>query len=225
MTPNQQVVPAVKWCMDKVGLRVYLVGSDYIYSRVINAIIKDEVSGLGGTVLGEAYLPLGGNDVKQAVHAIQAARPSFIINSITGDTNTALFDELLGAGLTPDKVPVLSFSIAELTMQRVREKHGPAAVVGDLCAWSYFQSLGDDRNRKFVSSFRNRFGEKRGMNDPMESIYFGVHLWAQAAETTKSLTISDLRESLGDQTYAAPEGLIYVDPKHCIPGASSASAE
>ena len=59
-SPNQQLIPAVKWAyaaLDK--RRFFLVGSDYIFPHAANAIIKDQLKILGGTVVGEAYIPLG----------------------------------------------------------------------------------------------------------------------------------------------------------------------
>src|SRR5262249_3277782 len=37
--PNQQVIPAVKWCHDRLKARRYfLAGTDYVWSRCVNAI-------------------------------------------------------------------------------------------------------------------------------------------------------------------------------------------
>jgi ABC-type branched-subunit amino acid transport system substrate-binding protein len=33
--PNQQVIPAVKWCFDNLGKRFFLVGSDLVHSRAV----------------------------------------------------------------------------------------------------------------------------------------------------------------------------------------------
>ena len=40
--PNQQIIPAVQWCFDNLGKRFFLVGSDYVFPRTANAIIKDQ---------------------------------------------------------------------------------------------------------------------------------------------------------------------------------------
>jgi ABC-type branched-subunit amino acid transport system substrate-binding protein len=57
--PNQQIIPAVKWCFDHLGKRFFLVGSDYVFPRTANAIIKDQVGALGGEIAGEDYILLG----------------------------------------------------------------------------------------------------------------------------------------------------------------------
>ena len=89
MTPNQQVIPAVRWSVDHIGPRLYLMGSDYIYSRTAHLMIRDAVNATGGTIVGETFLPLGATDAKAAVQSIQAAHPSVIINTMVGSTNSA----------------------------------------------------------------------------------------------------------------------------------------
>ncbi|HSE37906.1 MAG TPA: transporter substrate-binding protein, partial [Blastocatellia bacterium] len=40
-SPNQQIIPAVKWCISVLKKkRLFLVGSDYIFPRAANAIIR-----------------------------------------------------------------------------------------------------------------------------------------------------------------------------------------
>ena len=46
--PNQQLLPRVKWAFDHLGKRFFLVGSDYVFPRTANAIIKDQLAALGG---------------------------------------------------------------------------------------------------------------------------------------------------------------------------------
>lgn len=81
----------------------------------------------------------------------------------------------------------------------------------EYAAWNYFQSLETAENREFVARFRERYGEDRVVSDPMEAAYVGVHLWAQAVREAGSFEPSKIRAALGDQSYAAPGGLVYVD--------------
>ena len=67
-TPNQQIVPAVRWAFAFLGKRrFFLVGSDYVFPRAANAIIRDTLAELNAEVVGEDYLPLGSYDVKPVV--------------------------------------------------------------------------------------------------------------------------------------------------------------
>jgi urea transport system substrate-binding protein len=73
--PNQQITPAVQWCYNTLGARrFFLIGSDYIWPHCVNAIISDQLAGLGAERIGEAYIPFGSTDVEAAVRAIVAAQ-------------------------------------------------------------------------------------------------------------------------------------------------------
>ncbi len=104
-TPNQQILPAVKWSFTDLGRAFFLVGSDYIFPRVAHEIIKDEVKRLGGEIVGERFLPLGTTVVADVVDEIRKAGPTVILNTINGDTNLPFFRELRDGGITPANDP------------------------------------------------------------------------------------------------------------------------
>ena len=130
--PNQQAEPAVDWLFDsfaeKYGKKVYLVGSDYVYPRTANTIIKEQVKSLGGETVGEDYIPLGNTEVAPIIAKIKKEFPDggIIINTLNGDSNVALFKQFKAAGITPDKYPIMSFSIAEEEIRQI----GPDYVGG-----------------------------------------------------------------------------------------------
>ncbi len=206
--PNQQIVPAVKWCADHLGKRFFLVASDYVFPRAANEVIRDQSAALGAEIVGEAYIPLGSSEVQDVVDRIVEAQPDVILNTINGDTNVAFFAALRAAGVTSEAIPTMSFSIAEPELQSM----DVPKMVGDLASWNYFQSLTTAQNRAFVESFRGRFGAERVVSDPMEAAYFGVRLWAQAAEEAGTVEIRDVRTALAGQSLLAPEGMVHIDP-------------
>ncbi len=61
--PNQQIEPSVDWLLKNKGKEFFLVGSDYVFPRTANTIIKAQVEALGGKTVGEDYLPLGNTEV------------------------------------------------------------------------------------------------------------------------------------------------------------------
>ncbi|WP_156302349.1 transporter substrate-binding protein, partial [Methylogaea oryzae] len=132
-SPNQQIIPATSWALRNLGKRLYLVGSDYVFPRIANAVIRRQAELLGGTVVGEEYRPLADQNFGAIARDIVQTRPDAILNTVNGDSNLAFFAALREAGIAPDKLPVLSFSVAE--GQTVGQ------LPGDYAAWSYFQSL------------------------------------------------------------------------------------
>lgn len=204
--PNQQIIPALRWAFGVLGRKVFLVGSDYVFPRTGNEIIKDYVKKWRGRVVGEEYIPLGSADVRSAVEKIQRTHPSVILNTINGDANLAFFKALRAAGITPALVPTISFSIAEQELQ----SFDPELLVGDYAAWNYFQSVGG-LNTDFVKRFKQRYGEDRVTDDPIEASYFGVQMWADAVRSAGTDQTAAVREALKNRTYRAPGGIVYID--------------
>ena len=206
--PNQQIIPAVKWSFDHLGKRFFLVGSDYVFPRTANAIIKAQVTALGGTIVGEEYLSLGNLVAEKIVHQIVQAQPAVILNTLNGGSNVAFFEALHEAGVSPESVPTVSFSIAEGEMLQM----DAGAMTGNYAAWNYFQSVDNPENRRFVAAFRARFGRHRVTDDPMEAAYFGVHLCAHAVTAAGTTEVSAVRKALQSQSLPAPEGIVSIDP-------------
>jgi urea transport system substrate-binding protein len=201
--PNQQIIPSVHWAMENIGKRILLVGSDYIFPRTANMIIKDLLKFNNIEVLGEYYLPLGTTDVSKVIDEINRLKPDLILNTINGDTNIPFFKEIQKIS----KTVVLSYSIAEPEIKHI----GKDLMTGHYAAWNYFQSINTSKNKKFVNAFKQRFGQDRVISDPMEATYVGIKLWMQAANMANSVTPNEVKAKLDRQSMAAPEGIISID--------------
>lgn len=206
-SPNQQIIPAIKWAYDNLGKRFYLVGSDYVFPRTANEIIKDQIKALGGKVVGEDYILLGSNQVGSIVDRIATAKPDIIINTINGDSNIAFFRALRQKNITPNKTPTISFSIAEDELRSL----DVANMIGDYAAWNYFQTIPGEANSRFVTNFKKKYGNQRVTDDPIEAGYFGVYLWAQAVRDAKTDNVFYVTQKIKRQSFNAPEGPVYVD--------------
>ena len=206
--PNQQLVPAVRWALDNLGKRFYLIGSDAIFSRTANLVMKELIQAQGGQVLGEHYLPLDGADlmtpIARGIDDLRRLKPDVIINTTNDMGNQAFFTALAGAGLTAQRMPVISTTIGENSMQAM-----PAgAMTGHYVVWSYFQTLPGEANQRFVAAFRKRFGADRVTNDPMEISYVGVKLWSQAVQEAGTDNPTQINITILRQSMAAPEGVV-----------------
>lgn len=205
--PNQQIAPGARWALDNFGRRLYLVGSDYIFPRTAHRIVRDIVAAAGGSIVGERYLPLGGTEFGPIAEDIRRLKPDVVLNTINGDSNVHFFQALHAAGL--EKMPVVSFSLAEHVLAAM----GPEVFhPTHYAAWSYFQSLPTEPNRRFVAAFKARFGPQRVTSDPIEAAYNGVRLWAGAVEETGTETPEHVIHALEHQTVPAPSGVAAIDP-------------
>jgi urea transport system substrate-binding protein len=206
--PNQQVLPALKWGLDRFGRRVFLVGSDYVWPHAINAIMKDQIRALGAELVGEEYVFFGSTKVDRVVERIRAARPDVIFSAVVGDTNAPFYRALRAAGITAADTPVISFSTGELEMRTL-----PLAdLAGHYAAWNYFQSIPGATNAAFVERYRRRYGADAVISDVMAAAYFSVHLWAQAVEAAGSDDVARIRAAMLMQSVEAPEGVVSIDP-------------
>ncbi len=213
--PNQQIEPAVDWLLENKGKKFFLVGSDYVFPRTANTIIKEQLKAKGGETVGEDYLPLGNSEVTPIITKIKAALPNggVIFNSLNGDSNVAFFKQIQAAGLTPDKYPVMSVSIAEEEVKQI----GTEYLKGHYAAWNYFQTVDSPANKKFVEAFKAEYGEDRVTNDPMEAAYIMVYLWKQAVEKAgKAEDLEAVRMAAIGQEFDAPEGKVKMYPNHHI---------
>lgn len=211
--PNQQIEPAVDWLLENKGQQFFLVGSDYVFPRTANTIIKAQLEAKGGQTVGEDYIPLGGTEVTAIITKIQAALPDggVIFNTLNGDSNVAFFKQMQGAGLTPDKYPTMSVSIAEEEVRAI----GTEYLKGHYAAWNYFQSVNSPENQKFVQAFKAKYGQNRVTNDPMEAAYIMVYLWKQAVEQAGTADdIEAVRKAAVGQTFQAPGGLVTLQNNH-----------
>ena len=206
--PNQQITPAVQWCHDSLGARrFFLVGSDYIWPHCVNAIAADQIKGFGAEVVGEAYVPFGSRDVADVVRRITAAKPDVILSAVAGDSGVAFARGLQEAGIRPDRLPMVTFSMAEDELRDL-----PAGdMVGNYAAWNYFQSLDNPANLAFVREFKARYGADRTTSDVIVSAYNSVRLWAQAVREAGTVDVRQVRTALVHQSRNAPEGIIAVD--------------
>ncbi|MBD2424118.1 urea ABC transporter substrate-binding protein [Cyanobium sp. FACHB-13342] len=213
--PNQQAEPAVDWLLKNKGQAFFLVGSDYVYPRTANTIMKEQLKVKGGTVVGEEYLPLGNTAVAPIIAKIKQALPTggVIVNTLNGDSNVQFFKQMQAAGITPAKgYSIMSFSIAEEEIAAI----GPEYLQGTYAAWNYFQTLDTPASKRFTKNFKAMYGENRVTNDPSEAAYMMVYLWAAAAEKANSIDDNKVREALVGVSFEAPEGKVTVQPNHHV---------
>jgi urea transport system substrate-binding protein len=211
--PNQQILPVIEWLLSPAGgirERIFLMGSDYVFPRTANLIVKRSLATRGLEPAGAAYAPLGHRQFTGAVEMILASKANAVLSTVNGDSNVAFFAALAEAGVKAEDVPVISTSIGEDELRNLP----PAHVQGQLAAGGYFQSVATDANQSWVKRFRHEFGYDRVTSDPMEATYCLVHLWKQAVERAGSLDTTAVRQVFEDELhFAGPGGEARIDPK------------
>jgi len=206
--PNQQIMPSVTWLLKENKKKFFLLGSDYVFPRTANLIIKAQLKAEGGTLVGEEYTPLGHTEYSTVINKIKAAKPDVVYNTLNGDSNVAFFKQLRAAGITAKDIPTMSVSIAEDEIRGI----GADNLVGHYAAWNYFMSMKTPENDVFVKNYKAKYGADRVTDDPIEAAYFGVYLWAEAVNKAKSADTAKVREAVRGISYKAPEGPVAISP-------------
>ena len=112
-TTNQQIVPGLDYLKEQGVTSLFLVGSDYVFPRTANKIIKAYAEANGIEIKGEEYTPLGDTEFSTIVNKVQASGADAVFNTLNGDSNVAFFKQYRNVGLSPETMPVVSVSIAE----------------------------------------------------------------------------------------------------------------
>lgn len=205
-TTNQQIIPAMDFLASEGVKTLFLAGSDYVFPRTANKIIKQYAKELGIEIVGEEYVPLDSDDWTTQVAKIASAKPDFVFNTINGSSNVGFIKAYDEAGLGPDNSPIISVSIAE--------EEAPAMGVdltGQYAAWNYFQSVDSPANSTFIKAFQDEYGSDRPTSDPMEAAYTSLYLYREMVEKAKSFCVDAVNEASGGVTFEAPEGTVTVN--------------
>ncbi|GAA0369994.1 urea ABC transporter substrate-binding protein [Micromonospora gifhornensis] len=206
-TTNQQIVPGLDYLKAQGAKSLYLVGSDYVFPRTANKIIKAYAEANGMTVLGEEYAPLGSTEFGTITNKVKSSGADAVFNTLNGDSNVAFFKEYKSAGLTATSMPVVSVSIAEEEVKSI----GTQYLEGQLTAWNYYQTTPGAANEKFVAAYKAKYGKDKPTSDPMEAAYVSVYLWKAMVEKAGTFEVEQVRKASDGITFEAPEGLVTVD--------------
>ncbi len=208
--PNQTSIHFTAWLARTYGKRFYLVGSDYIYPRETNRILRDLVDQLGGEVMRETYVPFGadGDRLRPVIADIAEKRPDVVFSTVVGTTAQAFYRLYHAAGFDAARMPIASLTMAEGEVREI----GPALCEGHVTAASYFSSVSGDSNANFVASFRSRFGADAPVSMWSQGAYSQVHLFARALARAGSTDTNALVEQALGLEMDAPEGHVTIDP-------------
>lgn len=213
-TPNQQILPALDWFLSEAGgskKRIALIGSDYVFPRTANYIVRKYLESKSIAVVDEIYVPLGHTDFGSAVASILTSDTDLILNTINGDSNLYFFRTLHELSGDAKRLPVVSTSVGEYELRSI----APEAVAGHYSAWSYFQALDSLANRKFVQAFQADYGDDRVLDDPMEAAYTAVYLWRAAVEKAGTTQTDAVRKAIqSGLEFDAPGGRVRIDPRN-----------
>jgi urea transport system substrate-binding protein len=198
--PNQQAIPAVDYLMNDIGAtRWVLAGTDYVYPRTTNKILKEYLlaNGVKEDDIMINYTPFGHSDWQGIVAEIKkfgsTGKKTAVVSTINGDANIPFYKELGNQGISAEDIPVVAFSVGEEELSGFDTK----PLVGHLAAWNYFQSVDTEENATFIANWKKYIGDdKRVTNDPMEATYIGFNMWTKAVEKVGTTDVDSVSQAM-----------------------------
>ena len=219
--PNQQAIPAVDYLMNDIGVeRWVLAGTDYVYPRTTNKILKAYLKskGVADSDIMINYTPFGHSDWQTIVADIKSfgseGKQTAVVSTINGDANVPFYKELGNQNVDASDIPVVAFSVGEEELSGL----DTTPLVGHLAAWNYFMSVDAESNYEFIDKWTTFIGDdKRVTNDPMEAHYIGFNMWVKAVEKAGSADPEAVQEAIiGITTPNLSGGVSAMMPNHHI---------
>jgi len=208
--PNQNSVELAEYLIERYGSRFYFIGSDYIYPRESNRIMRELLSAHRGIVVAERYLDLraGPWDFKPIMAEVNRTGPDVIFSTVVGQATAYLYQAYADAGIDPDDMPIASLTTCEAEVSLM----GADVGCGHITAAPYFQQVRSPDNDAFVARYKKRFGNDEPTNMCVEAAYFQVHVFAKALRQTNTMDTDVLRSVVLGSEFDAPQGHIVIDP-------------
>ncbi|QDA36412.1 aliphatic amidase expression-regulating protein [Paracoccus liaowanqingii] len=215
--PNQHIIPLVRHLLCHHGKRGWLVGSNYIWAWENNRILREALSEVGGAVIGERYFPVGETDLRAVARQIVSDRPDFIFTTLIGHSCYEFFRllraEAAAAGIDqPRALPIASCSLSEAELPMIGD-----SAAGHLSSSVYFSTIRSEANDRFTAQWDRHYAHLGRACADAEAAYIAIHLLALAVAKAGSTGFAEMRAALGGIRFAAPQGLVTVDPDnlHC----------
>lgn len=208
-TPNQLVIPLLEHVYAQQGQKIGLLGSDTLYAREINRIVKEFASDSDGELVSETYLPFDTlmADMKSELRKVFAAKPDVVISTVVGHDSVTLYEahsELTGK---TSGIPIASLT----TMESELAQLSAGAREGHIAVAAYFGSMNTPQNALFRAKFAERFGA-----DCVPSVYAAVayslvHFFAEAVRLSGVADTDNVLSALSGAVFKAPGGDLSID--------------
>ncbi|MGE3872134.1 MAG: transporter substrate-binding domain-containing protein, partial [Parvibaculaceae bacterium] len=211
-TLNQNTFALADFILQRYGSRIFFAGSDYIYPRESNRVMRDLLEVKGGEIVGEHYVPLDADDdiLRKVMKEIEKAGADAVFSTVIGRGARKLYGLYADSGIDREKHPIASLTLAEGEIRVI----GPEKCTGNVLAAPYLAAVENDENERFVHALKKRFGDEAMATMWSQTAYSQIHLFARALEQTGTLDTQKLGQAALNVDYPSPEGRMSFDPEN-----------
>ena len=208
--PEQQFSTLIPWMVEKFGKKVYVIAADYNFGQISAEWNRTILKELGGTVVGEEFIPLGVSQFAQTIQNIQKAKPDWILTINVGAAQDSFFEQAAAA-----KLNLPMGSSIKIMLGFEHKRFAPPALNNMHAVANWFEEIDTPEANDFKKRWRAKFPNETYINDMGYNAYTAIYMYKQLVEAAKSTALADLRKVIatGKACIEAPEGQICIDPK------------
>lgn len=226
-TPEQQVLPALKYMIKEMGPRMTFIGADYNFCRAIGQWVRVAANLYGGKIEMEEYFPFGVSQWQSTIDKIKRVKPDFQVHCLVGAEHAQFYPQAQAAGLvTP------MWSNVTITDGYEHKRFAPPSLANMFVPPGYIEDVPGAASKAFATKIRAMFPETVYVNEHAGFGYVAIKAMAEAWKKAKTVETDAVIKALesdislpdapggpwtmrGSQHHAAmPTYLFKVDDKH-----------
>ena len=228
-TPEQQLMPSIKWMIEHFGKRLIYIGADYNFCRAIGAWTRVAAGLNGGTIEMEEYFPFGVSQWQATIDKIQKIKPDFQVHCLVGGEQVQFYPQAQAAGL---KIP--TWSNVTIADGYEHKRFAPPSLANMYVTPGFIEDVPGENSKKFTAHIRDMFPNVIYVNEHAGFGYVAVKAMAVAWTKAGTVNTEDVIKALesgvevpeapggdwimrGDQHHAAmPSYLFKVNDDHSL---------
>lgn len=215
-TPRLQVLPAMRWMAEELGVRRWcVVGDDYVWPRGSTRAARAFARATGSEVLCADFVALGTEDFTGLLRHVESCRADGVMMFFVGDDAVRFNRAFAAAGLDQRML-----RLSPLMDENMLLASGAFATRGVYATAGYFEALITADSLDFVGRYTAFAGPNPPtLNSMGESCYEGVRLLAELVDRAG---IADLAAVCGvaggEHTvgYDGPRGPVELRRRHLL---------
>ena len=175
VTPEQQVLPAIKYMIEKIGPRMTFIGADYNFCRAIGQWVRVAAGLNGGKIEMEEYFPFGVSQWQATIDKIKGVKPDFQVHCLVGADHAQFYQQAQTAGLS---TPM--WSNVTIADGYEHKRFAPPALANMYVPPGYIEDVPGEQSKAFAAKIRAMFPGVPYVNEHAAFGYVAVKAMAQA---------------------------------------------
>jgi ABC-type branched-subunit amino acid transport system substrate-binding protein len=212
-TPGDQILPAMRWMADELGVRTWaVVGSDYVWPRASARAAHGYARQVGAEIRDEMFVPLAASDFDPVLQRIRRARVQGVLMLLLG-SDAVRFNRAFSDRWMHEEC--IRFS--PLMDENMLMATGAANIHDIYAAAGYFETLGSAHGLDFERRYVDVMGPcAPALTSPGESCYEGLALFAQLASAARATDVPRMSTVADTVGYEGPRGAVRVRDRHLV---------